>query len=250
MRNRKSKPEGNSNGHVANGDVKKPKKKTTRKDSHQDLLVYVLFGFFGIIFASGLFLFLSVDLVPEYERYPYERTKTESKDTPKGRTPSHQPKPKAAPEPKPRETPPVEHKASGGPETKKTVPSEQPKEQQNEIKPLSGWREASIDVLDKFDTTICNIERRNIANITIEEFERDYRYKKPLLVTFDNGADGWTVSEKWTVKSLKEEYGNAMLGSGNAREIVRKGGNGDVTSTFTDFVDKLISGSDSTGEPL
>lgn len=244
MRSRKAKSE-STNGHVANGDVKKPKKKSFKKNNNQDLLVYVLFGFLGIIFASGIFIFLSVDLIPEYARYPYERTKTETNTSPNENVQTQQPKPEVPAKPATRGT--VEkQKDSGGPETKKRAAPQD----EDQIKPLSGWRDASIDILDKFDSTICNIERRNIKTITTEEFERDYRYKKPLLVTFDNGADGWTDSEKWTIKSLKEEYGNAILGSGNSREIVRKGGNGEVASSFTDFVDKLISRSDNTGEPL
>ncbi|XP_052076487.1 uncharacterized protein LOC127714471 [Mytilus californianus] len=249
MRGRKTKTELNNN-HVANGavkNVKKDRKKTNQ--NNQQMLVNVLLGFLGVIFACGVFLFITRDLVPEYERNPFERTKTEV---------------------------PVENKRNGDASSKINNHKNSANNQKNSIKEQhiqddifkqnphetqdtiekpeevssTGWREADQRVIAKYDSTICNIEKRKIEELSSEEFEKVYRYKKPVIVTFPNGANDWADADKWTVSNLKREYGDFRIYSGNAREIVRRGGNGEVGSSFSDFVDKLIQEEDETGEPL
>ena len=38
--------------------------------------------------------------------------------------------------------------------------------------------------------------------MTVEAFERDYRYKKPVIVKFQNGAKDWTNPKKWSLKKF------------------------------------------------
>ena len=117
-------------------------------------------------------------------------------------------------------------------------------------KPSKSWRKASPDDFKRFGSTICNIDRVNAGTLTVEAFERDYRYKKPVIVKFQNGAKDWTNPKKWSLKSLTREYGLWSVMSGNSREIVRRGGNGDVMTSFSDYVDRLMDDKDVGGEPL
>lgn len=118
------------------------------------------------------------------------------------------------------------------------------------VKTIGGWRLASESTQKKYGSSICTIERRSAEYLTHEEFEKEFRFKKPLIVSFQNGASGWTQPKKWSVQSLKREYGEWSIYSGNSLEIVRKGGNGDTESSFTQFVDKLIRSKDDLGEPF
>ncbi|XP_063437147.1 bifunctional arginine demethylase and lysyl-hydroxylase psr-1-like isoform X1 [Mytilus trossulus] len=125
--------------------------------------------------------------------------------------------------------------------------------QKSDSPPIStkgGWRLASVNVLQKFGSSKCTVTRKDAKYFTNAEFEKDFRFKKPLIVSFDNGASGWTRPESWSVESLKKEYGDWLVYSGSSLEIVRRGGNGNVESSFTKFVDQLIRSKDDKGEPL
>lgn len=113
-----------------------------------------------------------------------------------------------------------------------------------------GWRSADDSIRHLYDTDYCNIERRNASDLTVAEFEKRYRYKQPVIVRFSNGARDWINPDEWTVESLKKAYGQKWVVSGNGREIVRHGGSGYVESSFTEYVDRLMSSNDDIGEPL
>ncbi|XP_046558342.1 LOW QUALITY PROTEIN: F-box protein At5g06550-like [Haliotis rubra] len=86
--------------------------------------------------------------------------------------------------------------------------------------------------------------------ITEERFDKEYRLKKPVLLKFRNGAKDWTDPEKWTLKSLKSTYGQWMLYSGSSLEVVRRGGNGYLGSSFEEYVDGMMAeGQDDKKEP-
>ncbi|XP_060593722.1 uncharacterized protein LOC132748180 isoform X2 [Ruditapes philippinarum] len=112
-----------------------------------------------------------------------------------------------------------------------------------------GWRLADDQTVISFSSDICNIERKSADELTESDFETNYRYKKPLLVTFKNGAKDWTNPEKWTVESLKQEYGKWTVLSGNARDIVRRGGSGYIDTSFSEYVDRIMTANDNTKEP-
>lgn len=112
------------------------------------------------------------------------------------------------------------------------------------------WRLATKEAWRSYGSTKCTIERRNANGFTVKEFEDKYRFKKPVIVKFSLGAKSWTDPQKWSLASLKREYGQWYVLSGNSREIVRKGGNGDVQSSFSEFVDSLMQDKDEIGEPL
>ena len=113
-----------------------------------------------------------------------------------------------------------------------------------------GWRPASDKVLELYDTEYCNIDRIYSDEITAAAFEEVYRYKKPVIVKFKNGARDWIDPDLWTVGSLKKTYGERFVASGNGREIVRHGGTGYVHTSFTEYVDDLMNTKDDIGEPL
>lgn len=129
--------------------------------------------------------------------------------------------------------------------------SEDSKASQNSIQTDStNWRPASKESWKLYGSTKCTVDRRDASDLTVKEFEKEYRFKKPVIVRFPNGAKDWTNPRKWSLSSLKQEYGQWYVLSGNSLEIVRKGGNGDVQSSFTEFVDSLMQDKDEIGEPL
>lgn len=110
----------------------------------------------------------------------------------------------------------------------------------NKIMPLSpevsGWQRASTEDEMKYNTALCTIERRDASSLNSEEFERVYRYKKPLIVHFSKGAADWTDPMKWTKPSLLELYSQWSILSGTSEDIVRRGGNGDTETSFNEYL--------------
>ncbi|XP_069142317.1 LOW QUALITY PROTEIN: uncharacterized protein [Argopecten irradians] len=123
---------------------------------------------------------------------------------------------------------------------------------QDKSKPIStgGWQLASDKTNEDFDSAVCNIDRLSVSDLTNEQFEREYRYKKPVIVTFPNGAKDWTDPDRWSVKNLKREYGKWSVLYGNSLEIVRRGGNGHLQTSFSEYVDKLMNDRDAMGDPF
>ena len=120
------------------------------------------------------------------------------------------------------------------------------------FKPImeGGWLLADDLTNSLYNSTVCTIDRFFVDEISPDNFEKNYRFKKPLIIKFRNGAEGWTNPHKWTVDSLSEEYGHWSVLSGNAREIVRRGGSGYVDTSFSKYVHEKIRSNDSLGEPL
>ena len=112
-----------------------------------------------------------------------------------------------------------------------------------------GWRLADDQTNRKYDTSVCYIDKKWSHELTSEDFERFYRYKKPVIVQFSNGAKDWTDPTKWAVWNLKREYGDWTVMTGNSREIVRRGGTGDIETSFSDFVDVMLTCNSSLEEP-
>lgn len=102
---------------------------------------------------------------------------------------------------------------------------------------VSGWQRASVEEEKKFNTNFCTIERRNASSLTSEEFEQVYRYRKPLIVHFNNGAADWTDPMKWTKASLRKLYSQWSILSGTSEDIVRRGGNGDTETSFDEYLE-------------
>ena len=249
MRNRKSKRD-SENGKVLNGTANTSPKTKIRNKNNQQMLRYVLLGFVGLIFAFGILVFVMVDLSPFSDADLYGRTKTKAFDNAKVKKSDSKSSQNDVRQPKTDKI----SKASEQnlEEDKATAEANVHKVDDQKIQDgiVDRWREADGTVLEKYGSVICNIEKRKAKDLSTKEFESLYRFKKPVIVQFANGAANWTEPEKWTVPSLKVEYGNYMIFSGNAREIVRQGGNGEVGSTFSEFVDKLITRKDETGEAL
>jgi hypothetical protein len=65
-----------------------------------------------------------------------------------------------------------------------------------------GWRRASKANWDSHAITGCDFDEVSVRDITTEQFEKDYRFKKPLLIHFPDGADGWTKADLWTLPAL------------------------------------------------
>ena len=113
---------------------------------------------------------------------------------------------------------------------------------------IGGWRRASLEVQTKYDPGVCNIDRVSVSDLPNERFEAEYRYQRPVIVTFPNGASDWTDPTKWTRDELVKAYSKWTIHSGDSLEIVRQGGNADHRSSFLDFINKLQS-NETEGEP-
>ncbi|XP_055349343.1 uncharacterized protein LOC129596172 [Paramacrobiotus metropolitanus] len=113
-----------------------------------------------------------------------------------------------------------------------------------------GWRLASKADWEKYSISRCDFDQMNVNDITPEFFEKEYRYKKPLLIHFPNGADGWTKADLWTLPALLRSYGQWEVGAGRGVDIVRHGGNGHYKSTFENYVMSLMEMRDSNREPF
>jgi hypothetical protein len=42
----------------------------------------------------------------------------------------------------------------------------------------------------------------SVGELSEERFEAEYRFKKPVLVTFPGGAQDWTDPQLWSAESL------------------------------------------------
>ncbi|XP_041347741.1 uncharacterized protein LOC121367556 isoform X2 [Gigantopelta aegis] len=114
-----------------------------------------------------------------------------------------------------------------------------------------GWRTAEEDILHKYDSSLCLVDRVFADRITVDQFEREYQNKKPVIIKFRNGARGWTQPELWSVDGLRHSHGPQGLMVGVSREIVQNGGNGYVETTVTDFIDSIQAAkSDKQNEPF
>ncbi|KAH9503774.1 JmjC domain-containing protein 8 [Bulinus truncatus] len=114
-----------------------------------------------------------------------------------------------------------------------------------------GWRPVTEEVLKKYGTDICNIQRISVKDLTPSRFEEDFRFKKPVLVTFPNGIKDWTDPYLWSRPGLLSAYSNWTLHSGQSLEIVRAGGNAQHKTTLSEFVERLLGETnETTNEPL
>ena len=113
-----------------------------------------------------------------------------------------------------------------------------------------GWRLPSLSDIRELGSDLCKIERRKVDMITLEEFERDFRYRRPLILRFDKGADSWTDAKAWTRKQLVKRHGSLDVTSGRSEAIVRSGGGGNVGSSLFEFLSKLMEERDSGQEPM
>lgn len=113
-----------------------------------------------------------------------------------------------------------------------------------------GWRKAGEIDEQLFNTSQCDVERRFADELTKDEFEKKYRFKKPVLLKFKKGAAGWTDPWRWTKDSLVKEYGKWTVLSGTSDNIVRSGGNGDRKSSFTKYLNEIMNNEELKKEPM
>ncbi|XP_077988437.1 uncharacterized protein LOC144442935 [Glandiceps talaboti] len=115
---------------------------------------------------------------------------------------------------------------------------------------VGGWRKGDRETELLLNTTICNIDRKFSHELTEKEFEQTYRYKKPVIVHFHEGAAGWTDPFQWTRDDLMEKYSVWDVASGKSNNIVRNGGSGDRMSSFQDYINGIMNNKDSSSEPM
>ncbi|CAL1543347.1 unnamed protein product [Lymnaea stagnalis] len=116
---------------------------------------------------------------------------------------------------------------------------------------FGGWRPASDDILQKYGSDVCSVERVSVHDLSPERFEEEFRFKKSVLVTFPKGSAGWTDPYQWSRQGLVDAYSSWAIHSGQSLEIVRAGGNAKHKTSFLDFVEKLLDNpKNGTQEPM
>ncbi|XP_062503097.1 uncharacterized protein LOC134180041 [Corticium candelabrum] len=103
----------------------------------------------------------------------------------------------------------------------------------------NGWRVADRREREELDATRCNIERRDANSVTVDEFESLYRFKKPLLLTFPNGAADWTDPDLFQRRKLLDLYSYWSVSSGRLLDIVRSGGS--ASNSFGEYVEEMLN---------
>jgi tetratricopeptide (TPR) repeat protein len=86
----------------------------------------------------------------------------------------------------------------------------------------------------------CDFDIINAKDLTMEIWGRDYLRRKPVLVTFDNGASDWTSPELWKFERLTHDYGDEDIMAGYSEILVKTHGQGYQSMKLADFVDKQI----------
>lgn len=112
------------------------------------------------------------------------------------------------------------------------------------------WRAPQADMLRNYGSEKCTIDKKYYHELTEEIFESVYRQKKPLIVTFDNGAFEWSEPELWTKPSLLGNQGDAYVRVGRADDIVTYGGNGNHVMTLKSFIANFVDGAENVKEPM
>ncbi|XP_055353035.1 jmjC domain-containing protein 8-like, partial [Paramacrobiotus metropolitanus] len=82
-----------------------------------------------------------------------------------------------------------------------------------------GWREVSDIDRERHFVDHCDFDRISVSDLSEEVFEREYRYKKPVLIHFPNGASEWTNIENWTLQALLSAYGSQEIASGRGTDF-------------------------------
>ncbi|KAK7474977.1 hypothetical protein BaRGS_00033788 [Batillaria attramentaria] len=103
-----------------------------------------------------------------------------------------------------------------------------------------GWELPDTETFRKLHTSRCNIKRISVKDLDLERFEAEFRLKKPVIVTFPNGAADWTVPEKWSQDYLRKTFGLQQASSGTADNILGNYGQASEQHSFTDFTDRLM----------
>ncbi|KAK7479237.1 hypothetical protein BaRGS_00029485, partial [Batillaria attramentaria] len=110
-----------------------------------------------------------------------------------------------------------------------------------------GWDLPDTETLQKLYTSKCNIMRISVKDLDPERFEKEFRYKTPVIVTFPNGAADWTWPEIWSQSYLRKNYGQKKTRSGVSQYIARTGAGSEVHS-FTEFTDRRMRQTEYTEE--
>lgn len=104
-----------------------------------------------------------------------------------------------------------------------------------------GWRLADGETVAWLDSDLCTVDRLSASDLSAERFEKEFRFQKPVLVTFPHGARTWTDPERWSLQALLRNYGQWTIAHGNSVDIVRRGGNGEFKHTLTELLEGLRS---------
>lgn len=104
-----------------------------------------------------------------------------------------------------------------------------------------GWRLTPEDETRLLDDGICNIDRVSILDMTRERFEREYRLKKPVLITFPNGAADWTNTSYWTEPAYRVGFKSWNLPKYVDDSLIRDRQSRSRLKTYTDYMDHVIN---------
>jgi tetratricopeptide (TPR) repeat protein len=112
--------------------------------------------------------------------------------------------------------------------------------QQQQHVAIGGWRVADNQTREELDIGHCDIERHDAGSVSLEEFESTFRFKKPVLITFPNGAADWTNPNLFQRHHLTELYSYWSVSSGRSLDIVKFGGSGRYESSFSEYLEEMM----------
>ena len=116
---------------------------------------------------------------------------------------------------------------------------------------VGGWRVADNQTREELDISHCDIERRDAESISVQEFESTFRFKKPVLITFPNGAADWTNPSLFQRHHLTKLYSHWSVSSGRSLDIVKFGGSGKHQTSFSEYVEEMMDDkNDVSSEPM
>ena len=127
-----------------------------------------------------------------------------------------------------------------------------------------GWKQPTAADLERFgggkegvDSGLgCDFARVDVASLTREIWERRYRNKRPVILTFGGGGGsgkrkrkarpgGWFKPRLWARSRLESEYGDWQVDKGRSEMIVRNSGTGHEVTTLSKFLAQdLVTSSD------
>jgi len=119
-----------------------------------------------------------------------------------------------------------------------------------EFKDCEGGWKCFVDLKTatrKGETDFCDFDIRDGSTMTSLEFEKQYRFRKPVLLQFD---EPWIDLQLFTKEHLVELTKNEPLSVASSLHIVRTGGQGMFKASVADFTENYMHSQKVQNEPF
>ena len=112
----------------------------------------------------------------------------------------------------------------------------------------SGWRGPDEDTLNDVGSDLCSIDRRYSYELSEEVFEREYRFQKPIIITFQDGAEEWTDPDYWMKDTLSSRHGNARVKPWRPDDVATSIREDEHTVTLKRYIQDVLDRNDNNRE--